>query len=410
MNHECSSQAGGLICIAGKNNIAVDTLQYLLSVRKIPAERIVVICNRTETGRNTWQRSLRLFAKESGVREVSLAQLYEEKELLFLSLEYDCIVKPQCFRSKWLYNIHFSLLPHYKGMYTSAMPILNNEKSSGVTFHEIDAGIDTGNIILQKEFVLNETDTARDLYLNYIRYGTSLVKEAVDKLLDSPSRPEGKPQQAEYSSYYSRAALNYGQLRVDLNQTARHIQNQIRAFHFREYQLPQVNGKKINRAVITDIRSKNRPGRILWESDDRMRISAIDYDMVLYVDQFDRVLQMCRHGDLDGLMKIHGLETYVNQQGENGLSPLMAAVSCNQYEIVQFLLTEGADIKITDWDGRNLLMYAKDTYVQFHDTRLAEFFWEMGLDVEQTDYNGKNFIDYCKDEGLGTVGAISVFH
>ena len=132
--------------------------------------------------------------------------------------------------------------------------------------------------------------------------------------------------------------------------------------------------------------------------------------MVLYVDQFDRVLQMCRHGDLDGLMKIHGLETYVNQQGENGLSPLMAAVSRNQYEIVQFLLTEGADIKVTDWDGRNLLMYAKDTYVQFHDTRLAEFFWEMGLDVEQTDYNGKNFIDYCKDEGLGTVGAISVFH
>lgn len=72
-------------------------------------------------------------------------------DLIFISLEFDKIVNPDLFKDARLYNIHFSLLPSYKGMYTSAIPILNGEEMVGVTFHEIDKGIDTGNIIAQKK-------------------------------------------------------------------------------------------------------------------------------------------------------------------------------------------------------------------------------------------------------------------
>ena len=57
------------------------------------------------------------------------------------------IIKTKNFKSNKLFNLHFSLLPSYKGMHTSAFPILNGEKYSGVTIHKIDNGIDTGDII-----------------------------------------------------------------------------------------------------------------------------------------------------------------------------------------------------------------------------------------------------------------------
>lgn len=68
-------------------------------------------------------------------------------------------------------------------MFTSIMPILNNEKTTGVTFHKIDKGIDTGDIIAQKEFEIDFMDNARDVYHKYIHNGILLVKQCLEKLL-----------------------------------------------------------------------------------------------------------------------------------------------------------------------------------------------------------------------------------
>ena len=59
---------------------------------------------------------------------------------------------PKNFLNARLYNIHFSYLPAYKGMFTSALPIKNGEVDSGVTLHKIESGIDTGDIIDQIKF------------------------------------------------------------------------------------------------------------------------------------------------------------------------------------------------------------------------------------------------------------------
>ena len=67
-------------------------------------------------------------------------------------IEFDQIIKPTEFRSNRLFNIHFSYLPEFKGMYTSAIPILQGSTHTGVTLHGIDQGIDTGPIIAQEKF------------------------------------------------------------------------------------------------------------------------------------------------------------------------------------------------------------------------------------------------------------------
>ena len=96
------------ICIAGKNDIAVNILEYLI-LKGVDKSNIFVCCNRTETGLNSWQKSLRFFAKKYNIREIELIEAYEIENLIFISLEFDRIVRPEKFKTKKLFNIHFSL-------------------------------------------------------------------------------------------------------------------------------------------------------------------------------------------------------------------------------------------------------------------------------------------------------------
>ena len=245
--------------------------------------RIICVVNKTDQGNNGWQMSLKLACEKLSVRVVPLEDVYEIEELIFLSLEFDRIIVPQRFRTDArLFNIHFSLLPAYKGMYTSAWPILNGEEKSGVTLHRIDAGIDTGEIIAQKEFSIKGM-TSRELYLSYIKYGTELVIENLDDIISG--REISRPQPAKGSSYYSRKSIDYKNLTIDLNQTAENIERQIRAFNFREYQIPMVYGRGIIGTKITDIRSYKKPGMVVTESDTEMVLATIDYDIVLIYDK-----------------------------------------------------------------------------------------------------------------------------
>lgn len=56
-------------------------------------------------------------------------------------------------------NIHPSLLPVGRGPWPMALSILRRDKKSGVTIHKIADGFDTGDILLQKEFLIEDTDT-----------------------------------------------------------------------------------------------------------------------------------------------------------------------------------------------------------------------------------------------------------
>lgn len=386
-----------LICVAGKNNISVDVLEYLYLNNKGHYE-LCVVCNKTEHGENTWQKSLRFFAKKMKVVEYSLADLYDREDLIFLSLEFDQLIDPLKFKSDRLYNIHFSLLPQYKGMYTSALPILNGEKYVGVTFHKIDSGIDTGDIIEQKKFELKDFYTSRDLYLNYIKTGTRLMIDNIDKVIEG--NITAYPQSSRLSSYYSRKSINYSNVVIDLCQTADGILRQIRAFSFREYQLPEVYENKIISAYITNIRSKQKPGSIIYKNEKGMMMATIDYDIFLFFDRFDELLDACETGDLVKVERICSVKEHINTQNGQGCSPLMVATYHNKTDIVKYLISAGADIKMVDNNGTNLLMYAKDAFLRSANIELCLLYKKMGLTSQICDYTGKNLNDYIEKENI----------
>ena len=253
------------ICIAGKNLIAINALKYLYQKIGIEKKNILICTNYTDNGKDTWQPSLLKFSILNEITVISIHELYHIKDLFFISLEFDKILNPSLFETKNLFNIHFSLLPKYKGMFTSIFPILNGDDVSGVTLHKIDGGIDTGNIIDKCSFPIDLTDTSRDLYFKYMRSGFKIFKNNIDSILNLNFSME--PQGFLESTYNSKKTINFNKIEIDLNRTSMQIHNQIRAFIFPEYQLPTLKNNKIISSQITNekiaINFYNKSGRVI---------------------------------------------------------------------------------------------------------------------------------------------------
>lgn len=270
-----------MICIAGKNDIAVDVCKYILE--KYSDEDLCVCLNSNDNGLDGWQKSLKRYSIKNNISIVKLEDLYSREDLIFLSLEYDKVIDIKKFKSNKLYNIHFSLLPKYRGVYTSAWPILNNEEFSGVTLHKIDYGIDTGDIIDQIAFKIDFEDTARDLYLKYIKYGTLLVLKNIFNILNDEIK--ARAQNKYLATYYNKKSIIYSNIEIDFKQTAINVYNQVRAYSFKEFQLPRYNGFNIIKCTITDEKTFAPAGTVLMEFDSKILIATLDYNVQITLDK-----------------------------------------------------------------------------------------------------------------------------
>lgn len=226
------------VCVSGKSQAAVDVL---IGATKI-ADRIVCLPAAADSGQDDWQPSLRKAASARGIEIVSLDWLRDRTDLLLLSVEYDRIFRPESFASHRLYNVHFSLLPKYRGCNTAVWPILNGEHEHGVTLHEIDSGIDTGPIIASRAFPV-ESMTSRQLYGRCLDLGAALALKWLPKLINGDYR--AVPQDHRAASTYRRAMLDYALREIDLGETVERVMRRIRAFTFPEYQRPTFEGAMI---------------------------------------------------------------------------------------------------------------------------------------------------------------------
>lgn len=237
------------LCIAGKNDIAVNALHHILE-HYFNANEVAIITNKSDNGENTWQKSLKLAAKIANVTEINLNESYNIPNLIFISLEFDKIIKTANFTTKKLYNIHFSNLPKYKGVFTSIFPILCGESVAGTTLHKINDGIDTGEIIAQNLFKIDINDSARDLYFKYLKHSCELFKENISNIITNNYK--SYPQDSINSSYFSRKDIDLENITINFNKTSFEIHNNIRAFIFKEYQLPKLNNIKIIESRLTN--------------------------------------------------------------------------------------------------------------------------------------------------------------
>lgn len=383
------------ICIGGKNNIAVDVCCYVLE--NYHDIDLCVIPNKCDDGIDRSQRSFKKYAEDHGVSIVSLADVYTCNDLVFLSVEFDRIIKPEKFASKELFNIHFSLLPKYKGCHTAVMPILNGDEIGGVTLHVMESGIDTGDIIDQERVLISKDETCRSLYHKYLELGSKVVKRNFDALINRTYKAHRQP--LDDSSYFPRADIDYSNLKIDYNRTAAQVERQFRAYSFRDFQLPQYDGHSISHVDITDKKSHEKPGTLVNSDEYSYTLSTIDYDIILHSDRLNEIIETIRQGDYESLKKVKDIEHYVSEhESEHGWTLLMVAAYYNQFDIAKYLIQRGSNIDDRNYKGTTVIMYAREGMQETNDDRLFKYLLSMGANPYQKDYSGNNLFHYVDDK------------
>jgi methionyl-tRNA formyltransferase len=386
------------LCIAGKNDIAVDCLYYSLSF--IDRKSICVVLNKDDPMKNTWQKSLGFYAKKENIEILTLEKVQKIKDITFLSLEFDQIINTESFQTRKIYNIHFSLLPEYKGMYTSILPIIHGKDYSGVTLHEIDNGIDTGDIIEQKRFSISGI-VGKELYIRYIAVGTLLISKNMTRLLNKEYTP--LIQSSVNSTYYSKTSFRFNEIEIKPRQTAFQIQQFVNAINFRPYQLPVFRNNEIFRTQIKNIKSDKKAGTILIEDNEKIEISTMDFNIILFKDYYNELMDCCISNNLDRAEQVIDYITNLDEIDKNGWNFLMVACYNNSYDLVKLLIEKDADVNTHNLNGTTIIMYAKDAYIKSNDLSIINLILDKGANVNALDIHGKTIFDYCKDQNLQTI-------
>ena len=160
----------------------------------------------------------------------------EECDIL-ISVFYNKVLSKEFITSKTkCFNFHGGILPYYRGSGTYNWAILNEEKETGVTLHEIDSGIDHGPIIEIRKFPIEKTDTSEDLFKKAGKITFEMFKDWFDSLINM--RFTTIPQDDSKAKIFSREDL----------QRAKDITRFARSFHVPGYEQAYYynrSGKKI---------------------------------------------------------------------------------------------------------------------------------------------------------------------
>lgn len=124
-------------------------------------------------------------------------------------------------------NIHASLLPAYRGASPIQHVILNGEEKTGVTIMQMNAGLDTGDILYTKEVPILRTDDYESLTKKLTLTGAQAITEALVLLQEGKLIP--KKQEEEKSSYASLISKEMG--KVEFREPAMQIEQKVKALN-----------------------------------------------------------------------------------------------------------------------------------------------------------------------------------
>lgn len=123
------------------------------------------------------------------------------------------------------FNLHASLLPHYRGAAPINWALINGETKTGITTFFIDEKIDTGEIIMQEEIAISPTENAGNLHDKLMTNGSNLVLKTVEAIENNTISTYVQPQVEDIKTAYK---IHKHTCKIDWNQSLDIIYNKIR--------------------------------------------------------------------------------------------------------------------------------------------------------------------------------------
>ena len=154
-------------------------------------------------------------------------------------------------------NIHASLLPRWRGAAPIQRAILAGDHETGITIMQMDAGLDTGAMLLAKPLAIGAEETAGSLHDRLAALGAAAIVDALDRL-DSLV---AQPQDESLATYADK--LDKAEARIDWRQPAEAIVRAVRAYNPQPGAYTSLRGEKLKIWSARVLPGRGEPGVIL---------------------------------------------------------------------------------------------------------------------------------------------------
>jgi len=172
------------------------------------------------------RRGLPVFQPEKARAPESVERIRAERPDLIVVVAYGQILPQAILEIPRMFcvNVHASLLPKYRGAAPIHWAIARGETETGVTIMRMDAGMDTGPMLLSRETPIGEEETAGTMFGRLSRLGAQALAEALGKLREGTLRET--PQDGSQATYAPMLKKEHGA--VDWGKSAREIRDLVR--------------------------------------------------------------------------------------------------------------------------------------------------------------------------------------
>jgi methionyl-tRNA formyltransferase len=170
-------------------------------------------------------------------------------------------------------NIHGSLLPRWRGAAPIQRAILAGDTETGVSIMQLDAGLDTGPVLLERRHPIGTHDTAADLHDALAELGASALMEAVEGL--AQGRLTARPQPPDGATYA--AKIEKAEARLDWALPAIELDRRVRAFNPWPMAETRFAGDplRVLRGSVAEARGRHAPpGTLLGLADEGLRVAC----------------------------------------------------------------------------------------------------------------------------------------
>lgn len=176
-------------------------------------------------------------------------------------------------------NVHGSLLPKWRGAAPIQRSCLAGDTETGISLMQMDAGLDTGDILLQVQCPIEKNDTSASLYQKLAQLGAKALPEILIKLPSGNITPQ---KQDDHKATYAEK-LTRKEAQLNWNKTAPELEREIRAFNPWPGSWFTVNGHRIKvwESHMGTKKTEARPGAILSADKTGIHVATSNGTLVL---------------------------------------------------------------------------------------------------------------------------------
>lgn len=169
-------------------------------------------------------------------------------------------------------NVHASLLPRWRGAAPIQRALLAGDSETGVTIMQMEAGLDTGPMLLQRRLPITPGTTAQELHDALAALGAATINEALAGLAGGSLTPQ--PQPEDGVTYADK--LDKAEGRLDWRDRAAALERRIRAFTpwpGAFFEIESQKGRERVKVLAAEVRedAEGTPGTVL---DDRLTVAC----------------------------------------------------------------------------------------------------------------------------------------